>query len=356
MSKRKLLLADDSITIQQVIKFTFVDEGFEVISADDGNSAMDKLREDLPDIVIADVNMPGLNGYKICEEIKYGDIHKKVPVILLVGSFEPFDEREAKRVGADYYFTKPFQSINKLVDSVKTLMAAEENKEDAIFTQEFQLEKFEGGSETTASEDSLESVDLDRDEFAKEISLAKDDTENRLSDIPDFETVENAEESEDEASIGKREKNSQIMDLPIEIAKNLDAQSDHISGEDLPMNENIKQEKGSQASSNLVKPTLDLDETNPLELPLIKEATEERISLAIEEITKEVPDSGEFGDAHPEPSSELDQYLPSKAISAIVRKVIDSMSDKIIKEIALEVVPERADSIVREIAERRMKS
>ena len=356
MSKRKLLLADDSITIQQVIKFTFVDEGFEVISVDDGNSALDKLREDPPDIVIADVNMPGLNGYKVCEEIKYGDIHKKVPVILLVGSFEPFDEREANRVGADYYFTKPFQSINELVNSVKTLITEEEEKEDTISTQEFQLEEFEGGGEITASEELLESVDFDRAELAEEINLATDDTENRLSDISEFETVENAEEFEDGASIGKREKSSQIMDLPIESAENLDAQSDHISGEDLSMNENIEQEKGSQASSNSVKPTLDLDETNPLELPLIKETTEERISLAIEEITKEVSDSGEFEDANPKPSSELDQYLPSKAINAIVRKVIDSMSDKVIKEIALEVVPERADSILREIAERRMKS
>lgn len=356
MSKRKLLLADDSITIQQVIKFTFVDEGFEVISVDEGNSALDKLREDPPDIVIADVNMPGLNGYKICEEIKYGGIHKKVPVILLVGSFEPFDEREAKRVGADYYFTKPFQSINKLVNSVKTLMTEEEIEEETMSTQEFQVEEFEGGSETQANEELLESVDFDRAELAEEIRLVTDDTENRLSDISEFETVENAAESEDEASIGKREKSSQIMGLPIESAENLDAQSDHISGEDLPMNENIEQEKGSQASSNSVKPTLDLDETNPLELPLIKETTEERISLAIEEITKEVSDSGEFEDANPEPSSELEQYLPSKAISAIVRKVIDSMSDKVIKEIALEVVPERADSIVREIAERRMKN
>ncbi len=130
MSKRKLLLADDSITIQKVVNLTFADEGVEVISVGDGNSAMDKLREDMPDLVMADVNMPGLNGYEICEMIKQSDTNGDIPVILLVGSFEPFDEEEAKRVGADDYLTKPFQSISQLVDKVSALLKLDNGLRD----------------------------------------------------------------------------------------------------------------------------------------------------------------------------------------------------------------------------------
>ncbi len=123
MSKRKLLLADDSVTIQKVVNLTFADEGIEVFTTGDGDSAMEKLREIKPDLVMADVNMPGLNGYQVCEQIKLNEATKQTPVILLVGSFEPFDEEKANAVGADDYLTKPFQSIRQLVNKVNELLA-----------------------------------------------------------------------------------------------------------------------------------------------------------------------------------------------------------------------------------------
>lgn len=123
VSKRKLLLADDSVTIQKVVNLTFADEGIEVITTGDGNSAMEKLREFAPDLVMADVNMPGLDGYQICEQIKLNEATRATPVILLVGSFEPFDKEKAQAVGADDYLTKPFQSIRQLVTKVTELLA-----------------------------------------------------------------------------------------------------------------------------------------------------------------------------------------------------------------------------------------
>ncbi len=122
MSKRKLLLADDSVTIQKVVNLTFADEGIEVVAVGDGNAAMEKFVENVPDLVMVDVNMPGFDGYKICEIIKQDEETKHIPVILLVGSFEPFDEEEARRVGADDYLTKPFQSIRQLVAKVTGLL------------------------------------------------------------------------------------------------------------------------------------------------------------------------------------------------------------------------------------------
>lgn len=122
MARGKLLLADDSVTIQKVVNLTFADEGIEVITAGDGLSAMELIAERRPDVILADVNMPGPNGYQICEKLRQSDETRNVPVLLLVGSFEPFDEAEASRVGASGFLTKPFQSIRSLVTQVSQLI------------------------------------------------------------------------------------------------------------------------------------------------------------------------------------------------------------------------------------------
>lgn len=125
LAGRKLLLADDSITIQKVVELTFADEGVQVISVGNGTEAIERLEEISPDIVLADVFMPGMTGYQVCEHIKQNDRLRHVPVMLLVGSFEPFDEAEARRVGADDILTKPFQSIRNLVNKVSGLLQGE---------------------------------------------------------------------------------------------------------------------------------------------------------------------------------------------------------------------------------------
>jgi CheY-like chemotaxis protein len=127
VSTRKLLLADDSITIQKVVNLTFADEGIEVIAVGSGDAAMEKMAEISPDLVMADINMPGLTGYQVCERIKQDENYREIPVILLVGSFEPFDEEEARRVGADDFLTKPFQSIRQLVNKVTVLLDANDH-------------------------------------------------------------------------------------------------------------------------------------------------------------------------------------------------------------------------------------
>jgi CheY-like chemotaxis protein len=124
VTERKLLLADDSITIQKVVNLTFADEGIEVLTVGDGDTALQRLVETRPDIVLADVNMPGLNGYQLCERIRADEGTRHLPVVLLVGAFEQFDEAEASRVGATSHLTKPFQSIRQLVNQVTDLISA----------------------------------------------------------------------------------------------------------------------------------------------------------------------------------------------------------------------------------------
>lgn len=123
--RRKLLLADDSPTIQKIISLTFGDEGLEVIAVGDGESALRALAEEPPpDILLADVVMPGPDGYALCERVKRDGRLGHVPVILLVGTFEPFNEAEARRVGADTVLTKPFQSLRNLVGKVGSFLGS----------------------------------------------------------------------------------------------------------------------------------------------------------------------------------------------------------------------------------------
>ncbi len=128
---RKLLLADDSITIQKVVDLTFADEGMQVTTVSSGARAIEMLEEISPDIVLVDIFMPGMNGYQVCEHIKRDERFRHIPVMLLVGSFEPFDEAEARRVGADDHLTKPFQSIRQLVNRVGALLGRESAEDEA---------------------------------------------------------------------------------------------------------------------------------------------------------------------------------------------------------------------------------
>jgi CheY-like chemotaxis protein len=118
----KILLADDSATVQKIITLTFSDEGVEVIAVSNGDEAIDRLRRLRPALVMADICIPGKDGYEICEFVKTHPETEGTPVILLVPAFEPFDEDRARRIGADYHLTKPFQSIRTLISVVKDLI------------------------------------------------------------------------------------------------------------------------------------------------------------------------------------------------------------------------------------------
>lgn len=121
MSK-KLLLADDSITIQKVIGITFANEDYSLSVVDNGDAALEKARAEQPDLILADVFMPGKNGYELCAAIKAEAGLQQTPVLLLAGTFEPFDEAKARKAGADGWIAKPFES-QALIDRVEELLA-----------------------------------------------------------------------------------------------------------------------------------------------------------------------------------------------------------------------------------------
>jgi len=120
MAKR-ILLADDSITIQKVVELTFSDGDYEVTAVNNGNKAIQKLSEMRPDIILSDIIMPEKNGYEVCEFVKSHPEYRTIPVILLTGTFEPFDPDRADKAGCDAVVTKPFES-QSLIHKVEELI------------------------------------------------------------------------------------------------------------------------------------------------------------------------------------------------------------------------------------------
>ena len=118
----KLLLADDSVTIQRVIELTFADEDVQVLAVGDGQQAIERVKAERPDIVLADVGMPERDGYEVAAYIKNDPQLAHIPVLLLTGAFEPVDEVRARAVGCDGVLVKPFEP-QMVISRVRDLLA-----------------------------------------------------------------------------------------------------------------------------------------------------------------------------------------------------------------------------------------
>ena len=118
----KLLLADDSVTIQRVIELTFADEDVKVVAVGDGKQAIERVQAERPDIVLADVGMPERDGYEVAAFIKGDPALAHIPVLLLTGAFEPIDEARARAVGCDGVLVKPFEP-QMVISRVRDLLA-----------------------------------------------------------------------------------------------------------------------------------------------------------------------------------------------------------------------------------------
>ena len=129
---RKILLADDSVTAQNMGRKILADAGYEVIAVNNGSAALKKIAELKPDLVILDVYMPGYSGLEVCQRLKEAQETARIPVLLTVGKLEPFKPQEAQRVGAEGFIVKPFEAsellsaLSKLED--KAVPRAEPSK------------------------------------------------------------------------------------------------------------------------------------------------------------------------------------------------------------------------------------
>jgi two-component system alkaline phosphatase synthesis response regulator PhoP len=121
MSKGKILVVDDEIYIVHILDFSLGMEGYEVVTALDGEQALEKVTSEKPDLIVLDIMMPKLDGYEVCKAIKANSATKHIPVILLSAKGRNVDQKMGFEVGADDYITKPF-SPRKLVERINQLL------------------------------------------------------------------------------------------------------------------------------------------------------------------------------------------------------------------------------------------
>ncbi len=119
----KILVADDNSNIQKMVGLALKDQGIDVVAVGNGEAAVRKISDVRPDLVLADVFMPVRNGYEVCKYVKEDSALSHIPVILLVGAFDPLDEQEAQRVGADGVLKKPFVPPDPLISMVKSALS-----------------------------------------------------------------------------------------------------------------------------------------------------------------------------------------------------------------------------------------
>ena len=305
----KLLLADDSVTIRKVVELTFAEEGIEVVSAADGDAAMQKFVETQPDIVLVDVEMPGQNGYKICEMIKQDEATRTIPVLLLVGSFEPFDQTEAERVGADGFLTKPFHSIRDLVAKVNELLAPPISRTTHFVDDDIDL--------------------LYKNSFAETVPLHDEETdEDPLRD-------------------------SSMDDEMVETVQPAASYLDNGSGDAIAMAETVQSTIGSlgvlpaetEATDSLASSYDYLDPAIHDSKADTEEISSPFSSPAGEDVQTEVP--AEQSSSDQEPSEEM--------IAMIAKRVVEKLSDRVVREIAQDAVPRIAEKLIREALEEEKK-
>ena len=121
MSKGKILVVDDEIYIVHILDFSLGMEGYEVVTALDGEQALEKLHSERPDLIVLDIMMPKLDGYETCKMLKSDERTRNIPVILLSAKGRHTDQKVGFDAGADDYITKPF-SPRKLVERINAIL------------------------------------------------------------------------------------------------------------------------------------------------------------------------------------------------------------------------------------------
>lgn len=298
----KLLLADDSLTIQKVVELVLANEDFEIKTTNDGESALRIIETFAPDIVLADIDMPKLNGYQLCEKIKNNMAFANTPVILLAGAFEPFDEEYAKSVFADDFIIKPFES-QELISKVKALLAKVVPPQEPAY------------EEPTAPEPASD--------FSDEFSAA---LEEKI--LPHEEPTEEPKWDEDIPVAAEKEEE----EPPVMVEEEYESKtglSETQAGFEETLSAAMEREEVSVQPVNAedIKGSLQLP-SNEEVLGVIRQAVNERISETI--------------------SSEMSSYLAA-AINDSVKQTISDIAPTIVADLTRELMKDVMGSIRSEI-------
>lgn len=304
---KKILLADDSLTIQKVVELTLAGTDYELTCVSNGQEALDALAASRPDLILADVVMPGKNGYEVCEAVKGNPATARIPVVLLSGTFEPFDRGHADRIGCDLVVSKPFDA-QQLLGRIEKLLGIAPGPQPSFARQE------EAPFETASFDDTLPSSGL-------EVGA---DAENPFgrSDEPPRE--------QGRLTAGEREQPEPVF-LEVSPAVASAASS----------------ERTAEASP---EPERHPVEDTPSPAPPAEESFQgepllEEISAEDADVLFDLPYEPELVPAAaPAP---VVSELTEEQIERIAARVVEKLSDRVVREIAWDIVPDMAEMAVK---------
>jgi CheY-like chemotaxis protein len=402
---RRILLADDSLTIQKVVELTFADTDFEVYAVSSGDELIARLPEVRPDIVICDIIMPGRDGYDVCQTIKSDSEYLHLPVVLLTGTFEPFDRDRALAVGCSEIITKPFEA-KRLVEAVEKLTSGAGAPHQLTSTRQ-ESDPYDDGRVTPplpiTAPDVLADVETDDDPTDAAITAEIDDSEP----IPetDDDGLEFTATGFSEMLIAGRERAEKALDPPAdglefdldtdggdatepEAASSLDTSDFHGeeidaqipigTAEDDPfatppvhgaeMWEDVAETKpfptdDDEPVFDEPAPESDLDRnlTTPINVaqvmgsadgPLPPGDESQTVASVVDEVDFSNADTQDFGDQPEQPPMAPEPVdgvlgLSDEDVDRIARRLLDLAGDRI-DRIAWEVLPDMAEIVVRE--------
>ena len=122
MKKKRILLVDDENDIVFAVKMELEANGYEVITATNGQDGLDTARLEMPDLIVLDLMLPKIEGYRVCRILKFDEKYKKIPIIIFTARSQKNDEAVGKEVGADAFLVKPFEStilLDKITELIK---------------------------------------------------------------------------------------------------------------------------------------------------------------------------------------------------------------------------------------------
>lgn len=331
---RKLLLADDSITIHKVIELILSGEGFEIKTTNNGEDALAAIPAFNPDIVLADVEMPRMNGYLLCEKIKQDPSTSKIPVLLLAGAFEPFDEESAKRVGADGFVIKPFDAqelINKIQDAIESAVALEEGT--------FGTPQVKAAEEAEVEEDlwAMEGI-IEPGELEKILPKEEAEVEIEKEDI--YRAAE-----EIGVSIGQKPRKTEPS-VPEEAVSVEEA---GILEAELPSKDELKEIFQSTLNINMsaLLSSLDMKEVVSSSLvPLLKDSLDKTLEEKVPEITEKIMRDELKGIFEESVNSKITSLLSSIDIAKTIAFSIESLVKKPVEKVFNETVPALTEKIL----------
>ncbi|HMC83656.1 MAG TPA: response regulator [Candidatus Polarisedimenticolia bacterium] len=344
---KKILLADDSITIQKVVELTFSEGDYKVFSVGNGVQALKKAQEVRPDIALLDVIMPEANGYEVCEKLKRNPETSWIPVLLLTGTFEPFDRRRADAAGANGHLTKPFES-QVLISKVEELITS---------TRHPLVEADRAGSMEIISGGGTYEVDAAQGPLPRQSSRPPEPSEapepelNQTTIVPDrFDDLEPVASPPPIPEV----EGAQRMWTPSEpIPPPREAGGDREERE--VATEDLVSEPWDELASGLATPPsmpeVEMKESRPFDFR--PPAERNYLAPASPQPARHPspadpppPLTSQAGTSNlvapPDPPS-----LSPEELERVVSLVVGQISDRVIREIAWEVIPELAESLIK---------